>query len=69
MRYHGTPSAIMPDRGIQFTSKLRQSMKQALRTKHALSLSYHLQMDGDTKRLNQVLEDMPHVTSRVSSHE
>ena len=58
VRYHGTPSEIVSDRGAQFTSNLWKSMQRALGTKQALSSAYHPQTDGQTERLNQILEDM-----------
>ena len=41
VRYHGTPSEIVSDRGAQFTYNLWKSMQRALGTKQALSSAYH----------------------------
>jgi transposase InsO family protein len=55
---HGVPKTIVSDRGTQFTSRFWRSLHQALGTKLAFSIAYHPQTDGQTKRVNKILEDM-----------
>ena len=55
---HGVPKKIMSDRGTQFTSHFLQQVHSSLRTKLNFSTAYHPQTDGQTKRINQILEDM-----------
>ncbi|WVZ80510.1 hypothetical protein U9M48_027980 [Paspalum notatum var. saurae] len=58
MRLHGAPSRIVSDRGTQFTSRFRRSLQKALGTNLDFSSAYHPQTDGQTERVNQVMEDM-----------
>jgi IS30 family transposase len=55
---HGIPSKIVSDRGTQFTSHFLQQLHEALGTHLKFSSAYHPQTDGQTKRTNQILEDM-----------
>jgi transposase InsO family protein len=55
---HGVPKKIMSDRGTQFTSKFWEKLHESVDTKLNFSSAYHPQTDGQTKRTNQVLEDM-----------
>jgi len=55
-KYHGLLDDIIFDHGTQFTSKFWQSMFKILQVKINLSLAYHPQTDGQTERVNQVLE-------------
>jgi transposase InsO family protein len=55
-KYHGLPDDIISDRGSQFTSKFWQSLFKIFKIKIKLSSAYHLQTDGKTERVNQVLE-------------
>jgi transposase InsO family protein len=55
---HGVPKKIMSDRGTQFTSHYWQKLYESLGTKLNFSTAYHPQTDGQTKRTNQILEDM-----------
>ena len=55
-KYHGLPDDIISDRGTQFTSKFWQSLFKILQVKIKLSSAYHPQTDGQTERVNQVLE-------------
>jgi hypothetical protein len=55
-KYHGLPDNIISDRGTQFTSKFWQSLFKILQVKTNLSSAYHPQTDGQTERVNQVLE-------------
>jgi transposase InsO family protein len=55
---HGVPKKIMSDRGTQFTSKFWERLHETLDTKLCFSSAYHPQTDGQTGRVNQILEDM-----------
>jgi hypothetical protein len=55
-KYHGLPDDIIYDHGTQFTSKFWQSLFKILQVKTNLSSTYHPQTDGQTERVNQVLE-------------
>ncbi|WVZ70302.1 hypothetical protein U9M48_018978 [Paspalum notatum var. saurae] len=58
VRLHGVPSRIVSDRGTQFTSKFWKSLHEALGTYLDFSSAYHPQTDGQTERVDQVMEDM-----------
>jgi hypothetical protein len=49
---------IVSDRGTQFTSKFWKSLQQAMGTKLDFNTAYHPQSDGQTERVNKVLEDL-----------
>jgi hypothetical protein len=53
---HGTPADIVSDRGAVFTSNFWKSLTQRLAIKRNLSTAYHPETDGQTERLNQILE-------------
>ncbi|GJZ60742.1 putative reverse transcriptase domain-containing protein [Tanacetum coccineum] len=55
---HGVPISIVSDRDSRFTSRFWQSMQKALRTCLDMSMAYHPQTDGQSKRIIQTLEDM-----------
>ena len=55
-KYHGLPDDIISDQGTQFTSKFWQSLFKILQVEIKLSSAYHPQTDGQTKRVNQFLE-------------
>jgi transposase InsO family protein len=55
---HGVPQKIVSDRGSQFTSKFWEKLHESMDTKLNFSSAYHSQTDGQTKRTNQILEDM-----------
>ncbi|WVZ51942.1 hypothetical protein U9M48_003039 [Paspalum notatum var. saurae] len=55
---HGVPKRIISDRGSQFTSHFWEQLHDSLDTKLRFSTAYHPQTDGQTKRTNQILEDM-----------
>jgi transposase InsO family protein len=54
----GVPKKIMSDRGTQFTSRFLERLHETLDTQLHFSSAYHTQTDGQTKRVNQILEDM-----------
>ena len=53
---HGMPGSIVSDRGTVFTSKLWKTVCERLGIERRLSTAYHPQTDGQTERLNQVME-------------
>ena len=57
-RLHGLPMRIVSDRDAKFTSKFWSSLFQALGTQLCLNTAYHPQTDGQTERVNQVIEDI-----------
>jgi IS30 family transposase len=54
----GVLKKIVSDRGTQFTSRFWERLHEALDTQLHFSSPYHLQTDGQTERVNQILEDM-----------
>ena len=58
VRLHGDPRSIISDRDNRFTLHFWKCIQQALGSKLKFSMTFHLQTDGQTKRTNQVLEDM-----------
>jgi hypothetical protein len=55
---HGLPRTIVSDRGAQFVARFWEQLQESLGTKLIRSLAYHPQTDGQTERVNQILEDM-----------
>jgi transposase InsO family protein len=55
---HGVPKKIVSDRGTQFTSRFWEKLHEAIDTRLNFSSAYHPQTDGQTERVNQILEDM-----------
>jgi hypothetical protein len=55
---HEIPRTIISNRGAQFVARFWEQLQHALGTKLIRSSSYHPQIDGQTERVNQILEDM-----------
>ena len=55
---HGIPVTIISDRGAQFTSHFWESFQRALGTQLHMSTAFHPQIDGQSERTIQTLEDM-----------
>jgi transposase InsO family protein len=55
---HGVPKKIVSDRGMQFTSMFWEMLHETLDTQLHFSSTYLPQTDGQTERVNQILEDV-----------
>src|SRR5258708_1670779 len=53
---HGTPSHVTSDRGSEFISHFFRSLSKLLQMELHFTSGYHLEGDGQTECLNQVLE-------------
>ena len=57
-RLHGMPDSIVSDRDPRFTGKFMRTLCETLGIKQRMSTAFHPQTDGQTERMNKVLEDM-----------
>jgi hypothetical protein len=55
---HEVPKTIISDRGTQFVARFWEQLHASLGTHLIHSSAYHPQTDGQTERVNQILEDM-----------
>ena len=55
---HGVPKTIVTDRGTHFVSQFWRYCQDSLGSQSLYSSAYHPQTDGQTERVNQILEDM-----------
>ncbi|WPJ61302.1 hypothetical protein SMAC4_13436 [Sordaria macrospora] len=53
---HGWPKELVTDRDKLFSSRFWQAFMNKLGVKHKMSTAYHARTDGQTERMNQVLE-------------
>jgi len=53
---HGLPESIVSDRGVQFAAGMIKELNNLLGIQTKLSTAYYLQIDGQTERVNQELE-------------
>ncbi|SOV04072.1 uncharacterized protein UDID_19531 [Ustilago sp. UG-2017a] len=56
VRHFGYPDHMVSDRGRQFISGAWKAFANQMGMKHSLSTAYHPQTDGQTERVNQVVE-------------
>ena len=54
---HGVPKTIISDRGSHFVACFWEQLQTSLGTNLIRSSAYHSQTDGQTERVNQILED------------
>jgi len=59
VRLQGVQKKIALDIDVKFNSRFWMEIFVGLDTKLSLNTSYHPQIDGKTKRVNMILEDMP----------
>jgi hypothetical protein len=55
-KHHGTPRVVISNRGPQFVAVFTCKLYKLLKIKLVMSMAYHLQTDGQTEHVNQVLE-------------
>ena len=67
MSLHGVPRTIISDRGAQFIARFWEQFHAALGTRLIRSSAYHPQTDGQTERINQILEDTLRVCALIYS--
>jgi ribosomal protein L21E len=60
VQYHGIPKTIISDRGSIFVAHFLEQLHECLGTHLIRSSAYHPQTDGQTERVNQIIEDMLH---------
>jgi hypothetical protein len=56
VRTHSLPSSIVSDRGSLFTSTFWKQIMEAMGTSRNLSTAFYLESDGQTERINAILE-------------
>jgi hypothetical protein len=54
---HGLPVSIVSDRDTRFKSEFWSALVELLGVKHKMSSAFHPQTDGQTERVNRVLEE------------
>jgi len=55
-KLHGLPESIISNRGVQFAVGIMREVNNLLGIQTKLSMAYYPQTDGQTKRINQELE-------------
>ncbi|XP_076945107.1 uncharacterized protein LOC143616023 [Bidens hawaiensis] len=58
IRLHGTPSSIVSDRDPRFTSRFWKGFQAAWGKRLKFSIAFHPQIDGQSERTIQTLEDL-----------
>nr|GEX26120.1 putative nucleotidyltransferase, ribonuclease H [Tanacetum cinerariifolium] len=58
VRLHGTPTSIVSDQDLRFTSRFWKGLQNAWGTRLKFSTAFHPQTDGQTEHTIQTLEDM-----------
>ena len=56
-KYHGLPLTIVSDRDPRWTGKFFTALMSWMGTRQSLSTAFHPQSDGQTERMNRVLEE------------
>ena len=56
VRYHGIPKVWITGRGTQFVNGFTEHLCKSLRVEHFSNTSFYLSSDGQTERVNALLE-------------
>ncbi|GJP58293.1 hypothetical protein CLOP_g22999 [Closterium sp. NIES-67] len=62
VRLHRIPSAIISDRDTKFTSNFWRNLWEQFGTRLHFSSAYHPEIDGQTERANQTMEQLIRTT-------
>ena len=65
---HGIPEQIISDKDKLFTSKFNTGLRETLGMKKSMSTVFHPQTDGQTKKMNQTLEQYFKLFTRNNKH-
>jgi hypothetical protein len=57
-KLHGVPKEVISDRGKEFNNAFIKELYRLIGTEQKMSTAYHPQTDGQTERVNRVVEDM-----------
>ena len=55
---HGVPITIVSDKDPRFTYRFWHSLQKVLGTKLSFNTAFHPQIDGQSKRIIHILEDL-----------
>ena len=58
LKLHGLSRELVSDRDTKFTSQIWRDVMKLCGTTLSMSTAYHPESDGQTERMNQVIEDM-----------
>eukprot|EP00798_Chlamydomonas_sp_ICE-L_P001723 gene1723-biopygen14553 len=58
VRHHGIPKKLLSDRDARFTGHFGSELQRLMGTRQAFSTAFHPQTEGQTERMNRVIEDM-----------
>eukprot|EP00798_Chlamydomonas_sp_ICE-L_P005513 gene5513-biopygen2579 len=58
VRHHGIPKKLLSDRDARFTGHFGSELQRLMGTRQAFPTAFHPQTDGQTERMNRVIEDM-----------
>ena len=57
-KHRGLPRKLVSDRDTRFTSRFWVALCNILSIKQAISTTFHPRINGQTERVNKILEDM-----------
>jgi hypothetical protein len=58
VKHHGLTEKMLSDRDARFTGHFMRELTKIMGSRQALSTAFHPQTDGQTERMNRVVEDM-----------